>query len=63
MVSRENTVVAAFGSAALALAYAGSALTSIDQTVLLGVLLFVGVVVPTLVNEHLDGREEDAGAA
>lgn len=56
MVSRENKVIALF----VALAFVTLAVVSefVTQTSWLGavVVLVVGVVCPTLVNEYLDGR-------
>ena len=56
MVSRENAVVLAFGSVALLLGYGGLWLTDLGTEVLIGIILFVGVVAPTIVNGSLDGR-------
>jgi len=58
VLSRETTVLAAFGAAALLLGFGGLFLTSLGGTVLVGVMLLVGVVAPTAVNEYLDRREE-----
>jgi len=57
MVSRENVVILLFATLALALAYGGRLLTGLSDSVLVGVLLFTGVVVPQLLNSYLDGRE------
>lgn len=54
MLSRENTVILAFGSVALIGTYAGYALTELDDAILVGILLFVGVVVPVVLNDYLD---------
>jgi hypothetical protein len=59
MVSRENKVVLLFGTVGLVLAYGGRVVTNLDDTVLLGLLLFVGVVTPLLLNDYLDAREGD----
>jgi hypothetical protein len=56
MVSRENTVILACGAVALTGAYLGHAVTDIDDTVWIAFLLFVGVVLPTTINEALDRR-------
>jgi hypothetical protein len=48
MVSRENAVVLASGSVALLLGYGGLWLTDLGTEVLIGVILFVGVVTPQL---------------
>jgi hypothetical protein len=56
MVSRENTVILACGAVALTGAYLGYAVTDADDTVWIAFLLFVGVVLPTTVNEALDRR-------
>jgi len=60
MVSRENKVIVAFGALALTLGFGGLLLTSVGGTILTGVILFVGVVVPTAVNEYLDRRDEES---
>jgi len=60
MVSRENKVIVAFGALALTLGFGGLLLTSVGGTILTGVILFVGVVVPTAVNEYLDRRAEES---
>ena len=54
MVSRENAIVLVSGSAALLLGYGGLWLTDLATEVLIGIILFVGVVAPQLVNEYLD---------
>ncbi len=54
MVSRENAIVLVSGSAALLLGYGGLWLTDLATEVLIGTILFVGVVAPQLVNEYLD---------
>jgi hypothetical protein len=59
MVSRENKVVLLFGTVGLVLAYGGRVATNLDDTVLAGLLLFVGVVTPLLLNNYLDAREGD----
>ena len=48
MVSRENAVVLASGSVALLLGYGGLWLTDLGTEVLIGIILFVGVVTPQL---------------
>lgn len=57
MVSRENTVILLFATAGLVLVYAGRAVTDLDDAVLIGTLIFVGVVVPQLLNSYLDTRD------
>jgi hypothetical protein len=57
MVSRENKVVFLFATVGLVLAYGGRVVTTLDDTVLTGLLLFVGVVTPLLLNEYLDARD------
>ena len=59
MVSRENAVVLASGSVALLLGYGGLWLTDLGTEVLIGVILFVGVVTPQLVNGYLDRKQEE----
>lgn len=54
MVSRENRIVLAFVTAAIALFFGLAAFTDVDSTVLLGVVLLVGVIAPLLINEYLD---------
>jgi len=54
MVSRENAVIAACAVLALVAALGGRALTDFDDTLLLGVLVLLGVVLPQLLNGYLD---------
>ena len=58
MVSRENVVILLCMAAGLALAYGGRVLTELSDTVLIGALLTVGVVVPQLLNGYFDASEE-----
>ena len=57
MVSRENAVILPFVVGSVALAHAAGALTSLSDGVLVGVLIFVGVVAPQLINGYLDGTD------
>ena len=57
MVSRENRVVLATGSAALVLLYVFAAVVHAPTWVGTGIVLAVGVVLPQLVNDYLDRRE------
>ena len=57
MVSRENKVVLLFTTVGLALAYGGRVVTSLNDTVPIGILIFVGVVVPQLLNNYLDNKD------
>jgi hypothetical protein len=57
MVSRENAVVFGFGIAALLLGYGGRAFADASTAVLIGTILFVGVVVPQLLNAYLDRKQ------
>lgn len=57
MVSRENTVILLFAATGLGLAYGGRVVTELNDTVLIGVLLFVGVVMPQLLNWYLDSGD------
>jgi ammonia channel protein AmtB len=57
MVSRENAVILLFMAAGLALAYGGRVATNLSDTVLFGVLIFVAVVAPQLVNGYLDDAD------
>jgi hypothetical protein len=59
MVSRENRVVLLFGAVGLVLAYGGRVVTDLSDTVLIGVVIFVGVVAPQLLNNYLDNRDSD----
>ena len=59
MVSRENAVILLFMAIGLSLTYGGRALTSASDTVLIGVLLFVSVLVPQSFNNYLDARERE----
>ncbi|MDB2264202.1 hypothetical protein PM025_08570 [Halorubrum ezzemoulense] len=56
MVSRENAVILLFMAAGLALAYGGRVATGLSDTVLIGVLILVGVVVPQAVIGYLDAE-------
>jgi dTDP-4-amino-4,6-dideoxygalactose transaminase len=58
MVSRENAVVVSSGVVALLLGYGGLWLTDLGTEVLIGTILFVGVVAPQLVNGYLDRKQE-----
>lgn len=58
MVSRENTVIAACIALAFVVLYALSTTNTLSSTTAsAAVVLGVGVVLPTLVNEFLDRRE------
>ncbi|AHG00813.1 hypothetical protein HALLA_08780 [Halostagnicola larsenii XH-48] len=57
MVSRENKVIGGFAVVALALTYGGFWLTDFPSELLLGVLIFAGVIAPMIVNNRLDSRE------
>lgn len=59
MVSRENKVTLSFATTGLVLAYGGRVVTDLSDTVLIGALLFVGVVAPQLLNGYLDDRDSD----
>ena len=59
MVSRENTVILLFTAVGLGLAYGGRILTSASDTLLIGVLLFVGVVAPQMLNNYFDAQETE----
>ena len=56
MVSRENAVILGFGVGALLLGYGGLWLTDLSTEVLIGIVLFGGVVAPNLLNAYLDRR-------
>jgi len=59
MVSRENKVVLLFAAVGVVLAYLGRVVTSLDDTVPVGILILVGVIVPQLLNNYLDNRDPD----
>jgi hypothetical protein len=59
MVSRENAVILLSATVGLVLAYGGRVTTNLSDTVLIGVLILVGVVVPQLLNEYLDDSDPD----
>ncbi|KPN29599.1 hypothetical protein SY89_00313 [Halolamina pelagica] len=59
MVSRENTVIAVCIALAIASLYVANSLTTLQQWQSAALILGVGVLVPTLVNEFLDGRAGD----
>jgi hypothetical protein len=59
MVSRENAVILLFATAGLILGYGGRVVTNLSDTVLIGLLIFIGVVTPQLLNNYLDNRDPD----
>ena len=59
MISRENAVVVLCATTALVLAYGGRVVTSLSDTVLIGVVILVGVVIPQAVNSYLDDGNGD----
>jgi hypothetical protein len=59
MVSRENLVILLCATAGLILATGGRVLTDLNDTVLIGLLVVVGVVTPQLLNGYLDTRESE----
>jgi hypothetical protein len=59
MVSRENAVILLSVTVGLVLAYGGRVTTDLSDTVLIGVLILVGVVVPQLLNDYLDDSDPD----
>ena len=59
MVSRENAVVLTAVTVALLLGYGGLWLTDLSTEVLIGIILFVGVVTPQLVNGYLDRQRAE----
>ncbi|QKY20362.1 hypothetical protein B4589_008205 [Halolamina sp. CBA1230] len=58
MVSRENTIIAVCIALAIALLYGLNAVTTLAQWQSAAVVLGVGVLIPTLVNEYLDGQND-----
>ena len=59
MISSENAVVVLCATTALVLAYGGRVVTSPSDTVLIGVVILVGVVIPQAVNGYLDSSDGD----
>jgi len=59
MVSRENRTVLLFATVGLVLAYGGRIVTNLNGIVPIAILIFVGVIVPQLLNDHLDRRNSD----
>ncbi|WP_435160935.1 hypothetical protein [Halorubrum sp. SY-15] len=57
MVSRENVIVACCVSAGLLLGYAGRVATDLRDPMLIGVVIFVGVVLPQVLTEWRDGTD------
>ena len=58
MVSRENAIVTTAGTVALLLGYGGLWLTDLSTEMLIGIILFVGVVTPQVINGYLDRNGE-----
>jgi cell division protein FtsW (lipid II flippase) len=58
MVSRENAVVLTFGTVAPQIIL-WLWLTDLGTNLLIGTILFVGVVAPQLVNGYLDRKQEE----
>lgn len=54
MVSRENKLIVGFGSVALVLMYAIVLFTSLPQWVSITVLFVIGIIIPQILNNHLD---------
>ena len=54
MLSRENAIVASCVSAGLLLGYAGRVTTDLRDPALIGVIIFVGVVLPQVLTTWLD---------
>ena len=59
MVSRENAVVLTAGTVALLLGYGGLWLTDLSTEMLIGIILFVGVVTPQVINGYLDRQRAE----
>ena len=59
MVSRENKVILLFATTALVLGYGGLLVTNMSDVVFGGIILFVGVVAPLMVNNYLDDRDSE----
>lgn len=58
MISRENAIVMTAGTVALLLGYGGLWLTDLSTEMLIGIILFVGVVTPQVINGYLDRNGE-----
>jgi hypothetical protein len=59
VVSRENKIIVVSATAGLVLAYGGRVVTDLNDTALIGILIFVGVVAPQLLNSYLDKGDSD----
>ena len=59
MFSRENAVVLLCATTALVVAYGGRAAAGLSDTVLIGVVILVGVLIPQAVNGYLDSSDGD----
>ncbi|MFC7076711.1 hypothetical protein [Haloarcula halophila] len=57
MVSRENAVILLFATVGLVLAYGGRVVTNVDDSLLIGMLICIGVVAPQLLNNYLDSTD------
>jgi hypothetical protein len=51
MVSRENLIILAFGTMAIIILYGLATLTDLPTWVSIAVVLIVGVMLPTLIND------------
>ncbi|MBP1987946.1 hypothetical protein [Halolamina salifodinae] len=54
MISRENAVIAVCITLSLVAVYAASAATTLPTWGSIGIVIGVGVLLPTLLNEYLD---------
>ena len=63
MISRENTVTLLFATAGLRPAYGGRVVTRLSDTILIGLLIFIGIVTPQVLIDillHLGAEESRA---
>jgi len=59
MVSRENKIIGVFVALALALHATTFYLTELPDEVRMGLLMFVGIISPMVINNYLDNQAKD----
>ncbi|WP_135534646.1 hypothetical protein [Halostella pelagica] len=59
MVSRENKIIGIFVALALVLHAATFYLTELPDEVTIGLIMFVGIISPMMINNYLDNQAEE----